>query len=145
MYFPSDINIKGAFNNTWNWQSSVHNYITIRILMAFKKNLGCVVFKFIPTPCISDDIWVIIKIRRIKYRFMLVTIQIFIIELDSKIWCHSLGFQKTSFVTNVNYTHKSNVLFIPRLCPNFTTYSISSLWREFIVNGSATVISFLYV
>ena len=69
LYFPSDSNTIQSMYNTRHWPSSIDNYVMIRIFMTFQKILGCVVFNLIPNPCKPDDIWYIIRIRRIKYGF----------------------------------------------------------------------------
>ena len=74
-----------------------------------------VFFHLIIMKCKSDDILSIIRIRSIKYWFMRVTIQILNTALSNlntmNIRCHSLVFQMEVCVTNVNSTHKSNVMY----------------------------------
>ena len=82
-------------NNTWNWPYSVDNSIMIRILMEFETVMGCLVFNLITTPCESDYIWAIIRIRRIKYGFMWATSNILNKMFDtletSNNRCHIFG------------------------------------------------------
>ena len=73
LYFSSYYNSKNSMNNDWNGTSYFNNSGIICVLMSFYTIIGCLVFNFIPTPCKSDEIWSIIIIKRIKYRFMRVT------------------------------------------------------------------------
>ena len=83
LYFTPSINTKQNMYKTRNWPSSVDNYGTICILMTFQTTLGWLVFNLNYTPYKPDDIWSIIISRRIKYRFIWVTIQILKKALDS--------------------------------------------------------------
>ena len=77
--------------------------------------MGCLIFHFITNTYKSDGIWDIIRVIRIKYGFMRVTIQILNTALNTletrNIMCHSLGFHMVGCVTNFCSNHKSNVLY----------------------------------
>ena len=111
-------------NNSQNWLSSVNNSVMIRIVMAFYKIMGFVVFNFSPTPCKYDDIWSIIGFKRIKYKLMRVTIQILDTEFEtseySKSRCHSLGSQAEVCVENINSAYNRNVLYLAKDISKFT-------------------------
>ena len=93
--FTPDRNTKESMKKTWNWLYSIDTYSMICILMAFLTIMGCVLFNLILTLYKYDSIWAIIIIKRIKYGFMCVTIQILNTGIDTlerrKPRCHSLG------------------------------------------------------
>ena len=136
-------------NNTWKGPSSVKNYCMILVLMEFYTILGCVVFNLIPTPCNYHDIWDIIIIKRIKCRFMIVTINILNTSLDTletrKIRCHILG-SRPQYIQQITILLVISMFFIHRIvCPNLVWYSISSLPGSFLVKVSSSMSSFLYL
>ena len=55
---------------------------------------------------------------------------------------HSGGCHTSGCVTNVNYSHKRNVLYPSNSMSKFPQYSISVIRRAFYVNGSSVVSSF---
>ena len=77
--------------------------------------MGCAFFNFTPPACKSDDVWYIIRIRRIKYRFMRVTSQILDTTLEilktRKLRCHILDSQVSGCVANVNSDHIKTFLY----------------------------------
>ena len=87
--------------------------------------MDCVVFDLIPTPCKSDGILCIIIIRRIKYMFMRVTIQILYALLEtletSKSRFHSPVYHTKICVANVNSDHNINVMYMDKSMSKFIT------------------------
>ena len=56
-----------------------------------------------------------------------------------------MGLLTTGSVTNVNYTHKRNVLYLSKSMSKFSMVLFSDLLRSLHVNGSATISIFSYV
>ena len=85
---------------------------------------GCLVLYLITTSCKSDEIWYIISIRRIKYGFMRVNIQILNANIETletrNSRCHSLGYQVVVCVTNINSDHNRNLMYPSKSMAKFT-------------------------
>ena len=108
LYFPPDYNSKKSTNNAKNWLTSVNNYGMIRVLVVFKKIIGCGVFNLPPTPCKSDEILAIIIIRK-KIGLWGILDRYFMSRY------HSLVSQLAGCVSNVNSYHNINVLYLSKI------------------------------
>ena len=114
-------------HNDWTWPYSVHNYITISVLITLYTIQGCVVFNFIHTPCKYGDIWDIIRIGRIKYEFMRVTTQIFDTALETlenrNSRCPIFGYPAEGCCKNTNSAHNSNMMYPAKSMSKFNIIS----------------------
>ena len=128
-------------NNAWKWVPSVKNSYMIRILISIYKIKSSIVFYLSTNPCNYDEVLTIIRIKRIKYRFMWVNIQILDAALETletrKSRSNSWGSHVAGCVANIIITILAMWCIRPIVCTNLPRYPISSLRREFPVKLTA--------